>query len=314
MSILVTGSIAYDTIMVFPDRFKNHLLADQLHILNVCFLTPEMRREYGGTAGNIAYNLRLLGEQPLVMATVGEDIDPYLRRFDGFGISTKLFKRIPGEFTAQAFITTDLDDNQITAFHPGAMNYSHENAIAPGLGASVAIIGPDGKDGMLQHARECARLGIPFLFDPGQGLPMFSAAEIGEFLRLADYVAVNDYEGKLLEEKTGRALAEIAGDVKALVCTMGAKGSLIMTDGTRHEIPSVQAERVVDPTGCGDAYRAGLLDGMANGWDWPSTGRLGSLLGALKVAQRGAQNHAHDRDTIARRFRDAFGYSPWGSA
>jgi len=311
MSILVTGSIAYDTIMVFPDRFKNHLLADQLHILNVCFLTPEMRREFGGTAGNIAYNLRLLGEQPLVMATVGEDIDPYLRRFDGLGIGTRLFKRIPGEFTAQAFITTDLDDNQITAFHPGAMNRSHENAIGPGLGASVAIIGPDGKEGMLQHARECARHGIPFLFDPGQGLPMFSAAELGEFLRLADYVAVNDYEGKLLEEKTGRTLPDIAADVKALVCTMGAKGSLIMAGGARHEIPSVRAERVVDPTGCGDAYRAGLLYGMARGWDWQSTGRLGSLLGALKVAQRGAQNHAHDRAAIERGFRDAFGYSPW---
>jgi adenosine kinase len=311
MSILVTGSIAYDTIMVFPDRFKNHLLADQLHILNVCFLTPEMRREYGGTAGNIAYNLRLLGERPLVMATVGEDIDPYLRRFEGLGIGTELFKRIPGEFTAQAFITTDLDDNQITAFHPGAMNRSHENTIAPGLGASVAIIGPDGKEGMRQHARECARLGIPFLFDPGQGLPMFSASEIGEFLRLADYVAVNDYEGKLLEEKTGRMLADIARDVKALVCTMGAKGSLIMAGEARHEIPGVTAERVVDPTGCGDAYRAGLLYGMANGWDWPTTGRLGSLLGALKVAQRGAQNHAHDRQAIEHGFRRAFGYSPW---
>ena len=311
MSILVTGSIAYDTIMVFPDRFKNHLLADQLHILNVCFLTPEMRREYGGTAGNIAYNLRLLGEQPLVMATVGEDIEPYLRRFETLGISTRHFKRIAGEFTAQAFITTDLDDNQITAFHPGAMNRSHENPVAAELGAKLAIIGPDGKEGMLQHARECARLGVPFLFDPGQGLPMFSAAELAEFLRLADYVAVNDYEGKLLEEKTGRALPDIARDVKALVCTLGAKGSLIMAGTARHEIPSVRAERVVDPTGCGDAYRAGLLYGMAKGWDWPTTGRLGSLLGALKVAQRGAQNHVHDRAAIERAFREAFDYSPW---
>src|SRR5690242_18855225 len=242
MSILVTGSIAYDTIMVFPDRFRNHLLADQLHILNVCFLTPEMRREYGGTAGNIAYNLRLLGEQPLVMATVGEDIEPYLQRFEGLGIGTRLFKRIAGEFTAQAFITTDLDDNQITAFHPGAMNRSHENPIAAGLGASLAIIGPDGKEGMLQHARECARLGIPLLFDPGQGLPMFSASELAEFLRLADYGAVNDYEGKLLEEKTGSALPDIAREVKALVCTLGAKGSLIIAGAAHHEIPAVPAE------------------------------------------------------------------------
>src|SRR5687767_12634505 len=187
--ILVTGSIAYDTIMVFPDRFRNHLLADQLHILNVCFLTPEMRREYGGTAGNIAYNLRLLGEEPLLMATVGEDIDAYLTRFAKLGIGTGHLKRIPGQFTAQGFITTDLDNNQITNFHPGAMNYAHENHVTRGLGARLAIIGPDGKQGMQQHARECAEQGVPFLFDPGQGLPMFSGDELAEFLRLADYVA-----------------------------------------------------------------------------------------------------------------------------
>src|SRR5213083_1719009 len=197
--ILVTGSIAYDTIMVFPDRFRNHLLPDQLHILNVCFLTPEMRREYGGTAGNIGYNLRLLGESPLIMATVGEDIQPYLDRFHALGIATSLLKRVSGQFTAQAFITTDLDDNQITAFHPGAMNHSHENHVGRELQAGLAIIAPDGKLGMLQHARECRQLGIPLLFDPGQGLPMFSAEELAEFLRLAHYVAVNDYEGKLLE-------------------------------------------------------------------------------------------------------------------
>ncbi|HEX2567395.1 MAG TPA: carbohydrate kinase family protein [Burkholderiales bacterium] len=311
MTILVTGSIAYDTIMVFPDRFKNHLLADQLHILNVCFLTPEMRREYGGTAGNIAYNLRLLGEAPLVMATVGDDIEPYLERFRGLGIDTRLLRRVPGHFTAQAFITTDLDDNQITAFHPGAMNRSQDNRIAAGLGAKLAIIGPDGKEGMLQHARQCDELGIPFLFDPGQGLPMFSGSEIGEFLRIADYVAVNDYEAKLLEEKTGRKLDDIATEVKALICTLGGNGSLILSGGKRHEIPSVPAERVVDPTGCGDAYRAGLLYGIAHGWDWPTTGRLGALLGALKIAQRGAQNHGATQDEIRQAFGKAFGYSPW---
>jgi len=309
--ILVTGSIAYDTIMVFPDRFRNHLLADQLHILNVCFLTPEMRREYGGTAGNIGYNLKLLGEEPLVMATVGEDIQPYLERLDELGIGAALLKRIPGQFTAQAFITTDLDDNQITAFHPGAMNHSHENHVTRSLGAGVAVIAPDGKQGMLQHARECAAAGIPFMFDPGQGLPMFSGAEIDEFLRLADYVAVNDYEGKLLEDKTGRKLADLAREVKALVCTLGAKGSLLLAAGRRHEVPSVQAGAVVDPTGCGDAYRAGLLYGIAHGWDWPSTGKLGSLMGALKIAQRGAQNHSASLDEIESRFRKAFGYSPW---
>ena len=312
MKILVTGSIAYDTIMVFPDRFKNHLLADQLHILNVCFLTPEMRREYGGTAGNIAYNLRLLEENPLVMATVGEDIDPYLARLRALDIDPGLLKRIPGQFTAQAFITTDLDDNQITAFHPGAMNHSHENRVEARHGARLAIIGPDGKLGMVQHARECAELGVPYLFDPGQGLPMFSGDEVMEFLRSAHYVAVNDYEGKLLEEKTGRRLDEIARRVKALVYTMGAKGSVVLAGGERHEIACVPPAAVVDPTGCGDAYRAGLLYGIARGWDWPTCGRLGSVMGAIKIAQRGAQNHAPTRAEIEAAFRRAFGYSPWG--
>ena len=311
MKTLVTGSIAYDTIMVFPDRFRNHLLPDQLHILNVCFLTPQMRREYGGTAGNIAYNLRLLGEDPLVMATVGEDVGPYLERLRGLRIGTEHLKRIPGQFTAQAFITTDLDDNQITAFHPGAMNYSHENHVTRSLGAALAIIGPDGKEGMLQHARECAAEGIAFMFDPGQGLPMFSPQELGEFVKLADYVAVNDYEGKLLEERSGRSLELLAREVKALVYTMGAKGSVIFAGGQRHEIPCVEAQAVVDPTGCGDAYRAGLLYGISHGWDWPSTGKLGALLGAIKIAERGAQNHAPSRDEIEARFRRAFGYTPW---
>jgi adenosine kinase len=311
MKILVTGSIAYDTIMVFPDRFKNHLLADQLHILNVCFLTPEMRREYGGTAGNIAYNLKLLGEKPLLMATVGEDIEPYLSRLRGLDLSTAHLKRIAGQFTAQGFITTDLDNNQITNFHPGAMDFSHENRIEARLGAQLAIIGPDGKLGMQRHARECAEHGIPFLFDPGQGLPMFSREELAEFLRLASYVAVNDYEGKLLEEKTGRRLEDLAREVKALVFTRGAEGSTILAGSERHEIPSVQAERVLDPTGCGDAYRAGLLYGIARGWDWPTTGRLGSVMGAIKIAHRGGQNHAPTRQEIEARFERAFGYSPW---
>jgi adenosine kinase len=309
--ILVTGSMAYDTIMVFPDRFRNHLLADQLHILNVCFLTPEMRREYGGTAGNIAYNLKLLGEDPLLMATVGEDIGPYLERLAGMGIGAGLLKKIPGQFTAQAFITTDLDDNQITAFHPGAMNYSHESRITRELGAGLAIIGPDGKDGMVQHTKQCAEQGIDALFDPGQGLPMFSGAELNELVKDAQYVAVNDYEGKMLEEKTGRSLESMAAGLKALICTLGAKGSMIYAAGKRHEIPSVEAEAVVDPTGCGDAYRAGLLYGISHGWDWPSTGRLGALMGAVKVARRGAQNHAVRREEIEARFRKAFGYSPW---
>ena len=307
MKILVTGSIAYDTIMVFPDRFRNHLLADQLHILNVCFLTPEMRREYGGTAGNIAYNLRLLGEDPIVMATVGEDIDPYIARFKSLGLRSDHLKRIPGQFTAQGFITTDLDNNQITNFHPGAMNFSQENRVARDLGAALAIIGPDGKLGMQQHARECAEHRIPFLFDPGQGLPMFSGAELAEFIRLADYVAVNDYEGKLLQEKTGRSLQDISHDVKALVFTRGAEGSTILAGGQRHEVACVEANKVVDPTGCGDAYRAGLLYGIVHGWDWPNTGRLGSVMGAIKIAHRGGQNHRPARSEIAQRLRDTYG-------
>jgi adenosine kinase len=311
MTTLVTGSIAYDTIMVFPDRFRNHLLADQLHILNVCFLTPEMRREYGGTAGNIAYNLKLLGDDPLLMATVGEDIGPYLERLRALGIGTELLKKIPGQFTAQAFITTDLDDNQITAFHPGAMNFAHENRITHTLAAELAIIAPDGREGMLQHARECAEAGIATMFDPGQGLPMFSAPDLERFIDVAQYVAVNDYEGKLLEERTGKRLDQLAQRVKALVYTMGAKGSVILAGGQRHEIACVEASAVVDPTGCGDAYRAGLLYGIAHGWDWPSTGKLGALMGAIKVAQRGAQNHKASREDIEARFRRAFGYSPW---
>ena len=311
MRTLITGSIAYDTIMVFPDRFKNHLLADQLHILNVCFLTPEMRREFGGCAANIGYNLKLLGGEPLVMATVGDDIDPYLQRLDGQGIPRDHLKRIAGQFTAQAFITTDLDNNQIIAFHPGAMNHSHENRINAALGARLAIIAPDGKEGMLQHARECAAAAIPFVFDPGQGLPMFSSSELEEFVRLADFVAVNDYEGKLLEEKTGQTLEAIAAKVKALVLTLGAQGSVVFADGARHEIPVVAPAGILDPTGCGDAYRAGLLFGIASGWDWPSSGRLGALLGAIKIAHRGAQNHAFDRQEIIDRFKAAFGYSPF---
>jgi len=250
----------------------------------------------------------LLGEDPLLMATVGEDAAPYYERLRGLRVGTELLKRIPGQFTAQAFITTDLDDNQITAFHPGAMNYSHENHISRSLGASLAIIGPDGKEGMLQHARECADAGVAFIFDPGQGLPMFSPQELTEFVRHADYVAVNDYEGKLLEDRTGRKLEQLAKEVKALVCTMGAKGSVIFADGKRHEIPIVEAEKVVDPTGCGDAYRAGLLYGISHGWDWPSTGKLSALLGAIKIAQRGAQNHAPKRDELEARFQRAFGY------
>jgi len=250
MSTLICGSIAYDTIMVFGDRFKNHILPEQLHILNVAFLVPDMRREFGGCAGNIAYNLKLLGGEPLIMATVGDDYQPYDYRLQKLHIAQRHIRRIPDTFTAQAFITTDLDDNQITAFHPGAMNHSHENHVDEAKAVTLGIVAPDGRDGMLQHAREFQAAGIPFLFDPGQGLPMFSGAELSAFVSQASYVAVNDYEGQLLQDRTGTPLEALARKVKALVVTLGARGSIVMTGGRRFEIPPVTAERVVDPTGC----------------------------------------------------------------
>ena len=311
MHTLICGSIAYDTIMVFRDRFKNHILPDQLHILNVAFLVPDLRREFGGCAGNIGYNLNMLGGAPLIMATVGDDYLPYDERLRKLNLSQQHVRRIPSTFTAQAFITTDLDDNQITAFHPGAMNHSHENHVHAAKDVKLGIVAPDGREGMLQHAREFHAAGIPFVFDPGQGLPMFSGAELAEFVKLASYVTVNDYEGQMLQERTGSKLEELAGKVKALVVTLGARGSLVMTDGRRIEIPSVKPGQVVDPTGCGDAYRAGLLYGIAAGFDWPTTGRLASLLGSIKIASRGGQNHQFTRDEVAQRYKESFGARPW---
>ncbi|HET7595983.1 MAG TPA: carbohydrate kinase family protein, partial [Burkholderiales bacterium] len=247
MRTLICGSIAYDTIMVFRDRFRNHILPDQLHILNVAFLVPDMRREFGGCAGNIAYSLAMLGGEPVIMATVGDDADPYARRLDDLKISQQHVRRIAGTYTAQAFITTDLDDNQITAFHPGAMNHSHENHVYDAREIRLGIIAPDGRDGMRQHAQEFYAAGIPYVFDPGQGLPMFRGEELMEFVRMADYVTVNDYEGRLLQERTGATLEQLAKQVKALVVTLGARGALIRAGGKEFEIPSVKAEKVVDP-------------------------------------------------------------------
>lgn len=298
MHTLICGSLAFDTIMVFQDKFKHHILPEKIHMLNVAFLVPEMRREFGGTAGNIAYNLNLLQGKPLIMATVGEDFGPYTQWLDSKGIDRTHIKSIPESFTAQAFITTDLDDNQITAFHPGAMNESHQNSVKDTKDVTLAIIAPDGRDGMFQHARECHEAGIPFLFDPGQGLPMFNGEELMHFIELADYLAVNDYEAQLLQEKTGHILDTLAGMVKALIVTLGAEGSQIYADGKRYDIPSVKAMAVVDPTGCGDAYRAGLLYGMSHGWDWPTCGRLASVMGAIKIESRGGQNHAPTRAEI----------------
>jgi adenosine kinase len=311
MRTLICGSIAYDNIMVFQDRFKNHILPDQIHILNVAFLVPELRREFGGCAGNIAYTLNLLGGEPLIMATVGDDYAQYGDRLTRLGIAQQHIRRVPGTYTAQAFITTDLDDNQITAFHPGAMNHSHENHVRDAEGARLGIIAPDGRDGMLQHAREFHEAGIPFVFDPGQGLPMFNGAELLEFVGMADYVTVNDYEGRMLEERTGKKLGELAQSVKALIVTLGAQGSQIHAGGKSIEIPCARPAAIVDPTGCGDAFRAGLLYGIANGLDWPLAGRLASLLGALKIARRGGQNHQFTRAEVGVRFTESFGTTLW---
>ena len=311
MSTLICGSIAYDTIMVFHDQFKNHILPDKLHILNVAFLVPDMRREFGGCAGNIAYTLKLLGGEPLIMATVGDDHALYAARLDKLGLSRAHVREVAGTYTAQAFITTDLDDNQITAFHPGAMNHSHLNHVADAKSARLGIVAPDGRDGMLQHAREFREAGIPFIFDPGQGLPMFNGDELMNFVNLADYVTVNDYEAELLQERTGKSLETLAKQVKALIVTLGAKGSVIHAGGKMLDIPSVKPAAILDPTGCGDAFRAGLLYGITHGMDWAVTGRLASLLGAIKVARRGGQNHAFTRDDIAAQYRASFGAAPW---
>ncbi len=307
MHTLICGSMAYDNIMVFPDRFKHHILPDKIHILNVSFLVPEMRREFGGCAGNIAYSLHLLGGKPLIMATVGDDFQPYAERLDKQGLSRAHVRHVPGSYTGQAFITTDLDDNQITAFHPGAMSFSHENHVADALDVSLGIVSPDGRDGMIQHAREFRDAGVPFIFDPGQGMPMFNGEELLHFVEQADYVTVNDYEAQLLQERTGRTVEALAGRLKALVVTLGGKGSVIYAGGKRMEIPCVEVDKVVDPTGCGDAYRAGLLYGIARGMDWELTGRLAALMGAVKIVHRGPQNHVPSRDELVGMFKGHFG-------
>ncbi len=308
MRALICGSMAYDTIMVFHDRFKHHILPEQIHILNVSFLVPDMRREFGGCAGNIAYNLKLLGGEPVIMATVGEDFGPYAERLRMLDIDATHIRIIPETFTAQAFITTDLDDNQITAFHPGAMNLAHLNQVTEASNIKLGIVSPDGRQGMLAHAAQFHAAGIPFIFDPGQGLPMFSGEELIEFVRQADYLTLNDYEAKLLQERTGVALDKLARQVKALAVTLGAQGSEIYADGHVYRIPPARAEAIVDPTGCGDAYRAGLIYGILHGMDWPTTGRLAGLLGAIKIASRGGQNHSFDLAAIESRFKAEYGY------
>ncbi|MFO7543018.1 MAG: carbohydrate kinase family protein [Thiobacillus sp.] len=307
MRTLICGSLAFDSIMVFQDHFKHHILPDKIHMLNVSFLVPQMRREFGGCAGNIAYNLKLLGGEPVIMATVGEDFDVYAVRLDALGISREAIRSIEESYTAQAFITTDLADNQITAFHPGAMSFSHENDASTVRDVGLGIVSPDGRDGMLSHCRQFHAAGIPFVFDPGQGMPLFSGPELLEMVELADYVTLNDYEAELLQTRTELSLDALAAKVKCLIVTRGEAGSQIYADGATIDIPVVTPQAVVDPTGCGDAYRAGLLYGIAQGWDWETTGQLASVMGAIKIEQRGGQNHALSRQAIDQRLKDAFG-------
>ncbi len=308
MSALICGSVAFDTIMVFPDRFKNHILPDKVHILNVSFLVPQMRREFGGCAGNIAYNLKLLGGEPVPMATVGADFGIYAEWLEKQGVDCRHIRTVDGAYTGQAFITTDQDDNQITAFHPGAMGFSHYNRVQDATGIRVGIVSPDGRDGMIQHAEQFAEAGIPFIFDVGQGLPMFSGDDLSRFMDQATHAAFNDYEAQLTAERTGLTVEQLAERVEALIVTRGGEGSHIHTGGRRIEIPAVTPTAVADPTGCGDAYRAGLLYGLERGMDWETTGRIASLLGSLKIASPGTQNHRFTPQEFADRFQETFGY------
>ncbi len=307
MSALICGSFAYDTIMVFQDHFKNHILPDKVHILNVSFQVPTMRREFGGCAGNIAYNLKLLGGQPLPLGTVGKDFGPYAEWMDKLGITRAHIKVCADTYTAQAFITTDMADNQITAFHPGAMNRSHEASVRDVKNVKVGMVAPDGREGMLAHARDFADTGVPFVFDPGQGLILFNGEELTRFIDQATWVTVNDYEAQLLQERTGKKLEELAKKVKALIVTLGAQGSRIYTDGRTVDIPAAKPKAVNDPTGCGDAYRAGLLYGLLNEFDWETTGRIASLMGSIKIESHGTQNHRFTKAEFEARYREAFG-------
>jgi adenosine kinase len=309
MNALICGSLAYDTIMVFPDRFKNHILPDKVHILNVAFLVPRMRKEFGGCAGNISYNLKLLGGQPLPMGTVGRDFGPYREHFERCGIDLSQVRVIEDLYTAQAFITTDLDDNQITAFHPGAMMRSHENHVRDVPDVGFGLVGPDGREAMLQHALEFAERGVPFIFDPGQAMPLFSGEEFRAFIEQAQYVTVNDYESNLLQQRTGWSERQIAERVQAYIVTRGPKGSLIHTRKQTFDIPPAHERRVSDPTGCGDAYRAGLIFGLMRGMDLPTCGRMASLMGALKIEHPGTQNQRFTWGEFADQFRQQFGYA-----
>lgn len=309
MKALICGSFAFDTIMVFPDQFKNHILPDKVHILNVSFMVPDMRREFGGCAGNIAYNLNLLSDHVLPMGTVGHDFEPYERWIDNNSIDRSHVTVIDDAFTAQAFITTDLDDNQITAFHPGAMGMSHFNKVTDASDISIGIISPDGRDGMIEHATQFADANIPFIFDPGQGMPMFNGEELTNFVDQATWMTLNDYEWQMFQKKTGLGLDDVKGRLEALIVTRGSEGSRIHTKEKLYEIPIAMPEVITDPTGCGDAFRAGMLYGLMNDMDWETTGRLAALMGMVNIEQNGTQNHAHTKDELFARFEENFSYS-----
>jgi adenosine kinase len=304
---LICGSMAFDTIMVFKDRFANHILPDKIHMLNVSFLVPQMRREFGGCAGNIAYNLKLLGDTGLPMATVGSDFGAYRDWFTKAGVPLEHVRVIDSELTAQAFITTDTDDNQITAFHPGAMQHSHLNKVSDASDIALGIVAPDGREGMITHAGEFASAGVPFIFDPGQGLPLFSKEDLERFIGQARWMALNDYEWQLVQQKTGLNVAAVLERVEALIVTAGAAGSTIHTRNGAIQIPAARARALVDPTGCGDAYRAGLIHGLLHGLDWRATGHIASLLGAIKMESRGTQNHRFTSAEFKERLASSFG-------
>jgi adenosine kinase len=310
MSALICGSMAYDTIMVFHDKFKHHILPEKVHILNVSFLVPTLRREYGGCAGNIAYNLNLLGEEPLIMAVVGHDFEPYSQWLGKNGISSEFIRGVDDQYTGQAYITTDEEGNQITAFHPGAMSFSHLNAVPANRNdIKVGIVSPDGRDGMIAHAEQFVEEGIPFIFDPGQGMPMFNGEDLVKFIDEATWVTLNDYESELLQERTGLTLEQVAERVEALIITLGGEGSKIYSKGECIDIPAAKPKAIYDPTGCGDAYRAGLLYGLMNELDWATTGRIASLMGAIKIENPGTQNHRFDMDAFKQRYQENFGSS-----
>lgn len=309
MAALICGSVAYDTVMVFEGHFKDHILADRIHMLNVAFLVPGLRRNFGGCAGNIAYNLKLLGGEGKVMATVGTDFGPYRAWMQNCGLSLDHIRQLEDEYTAQAYITTDADNNQITAFHPGAMNHAHVNHVPKNAGIDLGIVAPESHLGMLEHAAQFAAAGIPFIFDPGQAMTLLGPDYLRTLIGQSRWVAVNDYEASLLVERTGWSLGEIAAKVAALIVTRGAAGSQIHVDGNMIEIPAVAPEKIADPTGCGDAYRGGLLFGLQRGLDWETTGRIASLMGSIKIVQHGTQNHRFSREEFVTRYRAAFGAS-----